>query len=316
MTVLTKGGARPGTTGARRAITPGERRAFTLIELLVVIAIIAILAAILFPVFAQAREKARQASCLSNEKQIGLAIMQYKQDYDERYPFAYVYKNDTNSSQGYSTWSGVVQPYIKNEGVFRCPSHPDGGHPPTFPALDTQAQISGYIANEVIFPRYKSTATATSAGMNVVSDAAVDTPADVIMIAEIANNLAALAGTSAGGGTAANKSHRPTNGLGEGSSTGVYDSEDGTGTIYAADVPTARQQCSKGFTAFSTSSLRISYTQCDRHAGGSNYVFADGHAKWFKVDRTLDPNNFLWGKTVYSAGGRPILRQDGSGPVL
>ena len=72
----------------QRGFTSGKRAAFTLIELLVVIAIIAILAAILFPVFAQAREKARQSSCLSNEKQIGLAIMQYVQDFDETFPMA------------------------------------------------------------------------------------------------------------------------------------------------------------------------------------------------------------------------------------
>src|SRR5689334_11522576 len=71
-------------TPSRRTL--GERRAFTLIELLVVIAIIAILAAILFPVFAKAREKARQASCMSNEKQIGLAFLGYTQDYDEKFP--------------------------------------------------------------------------------------------------------------------------------------------------------------------------------------------------------------------------------------
>ncbi|WP_395145752.1 prepilin-type N-terminal cleavage/methylation domain-containing protein, partial [Armatimonas sp.] len=77
-----------------------KKRAFTLIELLVVIAIIAILAAILFPVFAQAREKARQTSCLSNQKQIGLGVMQYVQDYDETYPTAYYYKNNTATVNG------------------------------------------------------------------------------------------------------------------------------------------------------------------------------------------------------------------------
>jgi len=90
-------------------------RAFTLIELLVVIAIIAILAAILFPVFAQAREKARSASCLSNEKQIGLAILQYVQDYDETYPIGV--NADWNAS-----WPTLVQPYVKSLDVFRCPS--------------------------------------------------------------------------------------------------------------------------------------------------------------------------------------------------
>lgn len=94
------------------------RKAFTLIELLVVIAIIAILAAILFPVFARARENARRTSCLSNIKQIGLGVMQYVQDYDEMYPMAY---NGGNPS-GSQYWNEVLQPYVKSTQVFRCPS--------------------------------------------------------------------------------------------------------------------------------------------------------------------------------------------------
>ncbi|MBC7808235.1 MAG: DUF1559 domain-containing protein [Akkermansiaceae bacterium] len=98
-----------------------QRKAFTLIELLVVIAIIAILAAILFPVFAQAREKARQASCLSNGKQLGLALMMYTQDYDEKYPAAL---SIGWGSAGWPrpSWSSalVVYPYMKNYGIFQC----------------------------------------------------------------------------------------------------------------------------------------------------------------------------------------------------
>lgn len=93
------------------------RRGFTLIELLVVIAIIAILAAILFPVFARAREKARQSSCLSNLKQLGLGVLMYAQDYDEIYPPA-IYAN----SLGLFYWMEVVQPYVKNTQLFVCPS--------------------------------------------------------------------------------------------------------------------------------------------------------------------------------------------------
>ena len=96
---------------------------FTLIELLVVIAIIAILAAILFPVFARAREKARQASCNSNVKQIALGMLMYIQDYDERFP------RDPQPAAGsqWTFWPHQLQPYIKNWQLYRCPSSPYGG---------------------------------------------------------------------------------------------------------------------------------------------------------------------------------------------
>ena len=109
------------------SFTAGKRDAFTLIELLVVIAIIAILAAILFPVFAQAREKARQTSCLSSMKQMGLAQMQYSQDFDEMFPLATNEVNPDNPALApvllYDiTWIRAVQPYVKNTQIFVCPS--------------------------------------------------------------------------------------------------------------------------------------------------------------------------------------------------
>ena len=104
------------------------RRGFTLIELLVVIAIIAILAAILFPVFARAREKARQTSCLSNMKQISLSMLMYIQDYDERLPATgwagteTVTWPDGTVEKGRNTWFLRIYPYVKNVQVFNCPS--------------------------------------------------------------------------------------------------------------------------------------------------------------------------------------------------
>ncbi|RYX86740.1 DUF1559 domain-containing protein [bacterium] len=115
-----------------------SRSAFTLIELLVVIAIIAILAAILFPVFARARENARKTSCLSNEKQIGLAMLQYIQDYDERYPV-----QDEHTTPPYM-WYKPVQPYVKSAQVFRCPSATDAAHNDTSVNAPTP---SDYVAN-------------------------------------------------------------------------------------------------------------------------------------------------------------------------
>jgi len=135
-----------------------QNKAFTLIELLVVIAIISILAAILFPVFARARENARRSSCLSNLKQIGLGIMQYKQDYDEKYPA------QTNSGAGgvtnFMTKSVVenpsspktnvfysVDPYIKSWQIFVCPS----ASPDTGAIAPNPPSATSYFINAVIF---------------------------------------------------------------------------------------------------------------------------------------------------------------------
>jgi prepilin-type N-terminal cleavage/methylation domain-containing protein len=101
-----------------------ERRGFTLIELLVVIAIIAILAAILFPVFARAREQARRTSCLSNMKQIGLALHMYAQDYEETFPVRYGGSDPADFENGYQrNWKNMLMPYIKSKAVYKCPSN-------------------------------------------------------------------------------------------------------------------------------------------------------------------------------------------------
>lgn len=111
-----------------RAFTSRTSHAFTLIELLVVIAIISILAAILFPVFAQAREKARQTSCLSNLKQIGTAALMYCQDYEERTPRNWYGDMgfEATTAQGdlpeRYKWMDALQPYVRNTQIFTCPS--------------------------------------------------------------------------------------------------------------------------------------------------------------------------------------------------
>ena len=146
-----------------RTITRSVNPAFTLIELLVVIAIIAILAAILFPVFAQAREKARQTACLSNLKQVGLAVMQYVQDYDETMPHdgcaANVGCNAGNGIWRGSTafsdplrWTARVQPYVKNTDVFQCPS--------CQPIVTTTNLLVGYWSNGPVFAARDNAAVA------------------------------------------------------------------------------------------------------------------------------------------------------------
>jgi prepilin-type N-terminal cleavage/methylation domain-containing protein len=117
-------------------------RAFTLIELLVVIAIIAILAAILFPVFAQARAKARQAACLSNMKQLGTAVMMYVQDYDETYPPSQVNIPAPAPANAVMSWPTMIFPYVKNEGIFVCPDGETALKSVTMPSANAAGTVT------------------------------------------------------------------------------------------------------------------------------------------------------------------------------
>ncbi len=174
--------------------------AFTLIELLVVIAIIAILAAILFPVFAQAREKARQAACLSNSKQIGLALLMYLQDYDEALPapdwgavpagytgpftaFAWKSKETIASGPNMPAWCDVFQPYIKNTEVFRCPDDSSGA-PKDTAGMIYQAKPISYALNTFFYntPEGKFFGTNYKGGAVY---ARMPNPASKIYIAEV-----------------------------------------------------------------------------------------------------------------------------------
>jgi prepilin-type N-terminal cleavage/methylation domain-containing protein/prepilin-type processing-associated H-X9-DG protein len=141
-------------------------RAFTLIELLVVIAIIAILAAILFPVFAQAREQARKTVCLSNIKQFNLAVLMYMQDYDEMVPIQFGSAPGANTDEApngtFGSWIDIVQPYIKNLPIVICPDAP-------FRSLDTAHTLDYELSYGIMgrasangFPPYDNWITRTS----------------------------------------------------------------------------------------------------------------------------------------------------------
>jgi prepilin-type N-terminal cleavage/methylation domain-containing protein/prepilin-type processing-associated H-X9-DG protein len=158
----------------RVPVVPDKQAAFTLIELLVVIAIIALLAAILFPVFAQAREKARQTSCLSNGRQIGIAFLMYTQDYDERLPLI-SFPNSTDS------WTEALQPYIKNRQIYRCPSDDSTNWdtPLSNPGFGQDGKrLSSYFMNAYM-----------AGSMTYNTLASVNAPASVAYVAESAKNI-------------------------------------------------------------------------------------------------------------------------------
>jgi prepilin-type N-terminal cleavage/methylation domain-containing protein/prepilin-type processing-associated H-X9-DG protein len=140
-----------------------KKKGFTLIELLVVIAIIAILAAILFPVFARARENARRASCQSNLKQIGLGMFQYTQDYDERFPLNYADHDGVTGFLATTTnagdadkdagWGELIQPYLKSTQIFQCPSESNG----PAAATSNSTGYSDYVSNVYDINAYAGT---------------------------------------------------------------------------------------------------------------------------------------------------------------
>jgi prepilin-type N-terminal cleavage/methylation domain-containing protein/prepilin-type processing-associated H-X9-DG protein len=219
-------------------------RAFTLIELLVVIAIISILASILFPVFARARENARRTSCVSNMKQIGLGIMQYVQDYDESYPPAYL---ETTSPApqgaplqwypGFWFWHEIVFPYTKSLQVYYCPSSP--GTTDTTTAFRQQ-----YGANELLIP-------GGNVGVaNVVKMASINRSAETYLAMDSGNYVLTPALALA----PANYVYLP----------GVHAAD---GSIACSQNPAyAPADCESG-----------------RHFGGVSMAFADGHVKWLRT---------------------------------
>jgi prepilin-type N-terminal cleavage/methylation domain-containing protein/prepilin-type processing-associated H-X9-DG protein len=265
-----------------------RRSGFTLIELLVVIAIIAILAAILFPVFAQAREKARAISCLSNEKQIGLGIMQYQQDWDEKNPGGL-----NGYGGGGSGWAGQTYPYVKSTQVFKCPD--DSGVDPYASSLALNANTS-LVAPACAASNYGGpccTMTADSASI-----AAYTAPASTVLLFEVTNSkyydittetLPANAPVPAGkdGGTATYCGGSPAGyGLGGSYEPNGYNSSSGgatpnDGTLkYATGIFNGVTQNTGSFTG-----------PDGRHTGGANYVMADGHAKFLRPSQVSPGTN-------------------------
>lgn len=236
-----------------------SRRAFTLIELLVVIAIIAILAAVLFPVFARARENARRARCMSNLRQIGMGIMMYVHDYDERYPLLTAAQSgdyaDVSTSSDFQDgtnvyWPHLIYPYTKSMQIFRCPS---GRNPQS-----TDRGVYGhYGVNEAIIPPVSTTTPKSLSMASVISPASIYVVSDLGVYHSLAKDLKHPDALSSGKSVGRSGDYIPGTGPGTATNLGAVS--------FAASVADLDNDYRNG-----------------RHFDGVNVVFADGHVKWLK----------------------------------
>ncbi|MEO7718920.1 MAG: DUF1559 domain-containing protein [Capsulimonas sp.] len=236
-------------TSSKMAST--AHKGFTLIELLVVIAIIAILAAILFPVFAKAREKARQISCASNVRQLGLGLLQYVQDSDETYPVGV-----GNDGAGLG-WAGQIYPFVKSKGVYTCPD-------------DSSYQASGQ--DSLVSYAINMAVTRSGNGGVAGSLPALNSPAKTVLLCEVTGIPA-----------------RPGNGSGGTDISGAFGNYS-AGTegyaVYAFPGYGSGGKFDTGYMGGHSDPAQYGYSSFGnrpgRHTDGSNFLLSDGHVKWYK----------------------------------
>ena len=238
----------------RPTAIPSRIGGFTLIELLVVIAIIALLAAILFPVFGRARENARRSSCQSNLRQIGLGIEQYTQDYDEKYPLKEQFPPSSPDGIG---WAEIVQPYLKSTQIFQCPSEPISGGQKGWP--NNNPYPLGINYSDYYLNKNLSFADGLSEPARDASKAVLQSSTVTILMGDGFN----------GGSGYTLEGPQDLNPTDFGQTDSADDLDFATGTWEDSQTLAPRE----------------------RHLGGANYLFADGHVKFLRPEKVSGGGN-------------------------
>ena len=268
------------------------KKGFTLIELLVVIAIIAILAAILFPVFARARENARRSSCQSNMKQIGLGLIQYMQDYDEITPFAYHgYDPQTNGSASNQTpgwvWNDMIYPYVKSEEIFNCPSWSPGkggNDVKPYRYVAPPGDSTGPVVRAWASKYYGSYALNVAYGCFQSGCSSLRDPANSSH--DQTDTLVNLAKVAAPAQTVWVNETRGYSDNGQRTDANAISWRKGGTIVPASGVPGS--PAGNFRVALGSGSQANSYEVSERHLETTNVLFMDGHVKALKLDALLE----------------------------